>query len=282
MSHSAAQGMFSRRVVCVSELVTMILITSFIVCCESGEDEQDLRFDTGSEGIEDRDSATEEDEGPIIEDPVPDFDPCPTNGEACRILPLGDSITDGMGVTERGGYRVELFRLAHDSGKNITFIGEMQNGPEEVDDVPFPSRHEGHPGWIISQIDDIVSNAAALDTHPHIILLHIGTNDMGTLAPGARYRLGALLDHIIAESPDALLVVSTIIPFPCFSDAVSHYNAAIPEMVRARAQRGAKVILVDQFAGFPVSELADGIHPNRRGYSRMAGVWYHAIDPYLR
>ena len=75
--------------------------------------------------------------------------------------------------------------------------------------------------------------------------------------------------------------MSTIIPFPSFADAVSTYNAAIPPMVEVRARRGAKVVMVDQFSGFPSSELADGIHPNQRGYARMAGVWYDAIDPYL-
>ena len=33
--------------------------------------------------------------------------------------------------------------------------------------------------------------------------------------------------------------------------------------------------------GFPVSELADGIHPTQTGYNRMAGIWYTAIDPVL-
>jgi lysophospholipase L1-like esterase len=45
---------------------------------------------------------------------------------------------------------------------------------------------------------------------------------------------------------------------------------------------GRHVILVDQFTGFPNSELDDGVHPNPAGYARMAGVWYRAISSYLR
>jgi lysophospholipase L1-like esterase len=51
--------------------------------------------------------------------------------------------------------------------------------------------------------------------------------------------------------------------------------------VQTRASAGKHVILVDQFTGFPTSELGDGVHPNQAGYARMAGVWYEAIKSYL-
>ncbi len=51
--------------------------------------------------------------------------------------------------------------------------------------------------------------------------------------------------------------------------------------MEARAQAGANIVFVDRFAGFPESELADGVHPNDAGYARMAGVWYDEISQYL-
>jgi hypothetical protein len=54
------------------------------------------------------------------------FDPCPATGP-CKILPLGDSITDGL--TVMGGYRIELFRLALNADKEITYVGGSANGP---------------------------------------------------------------------------------------------------------------------------------------------------------
>ncbi|WP_437766747.1 hypothetical protein WMF27_22915 [Sorangium sp. So ce281] len=80
------------------------------------------------------------------------FTPCPTNGEPCKILPLGDSITDGVGVQGGGGYRIELFRKARAAGKKITFVGSLMNGPATVDGASFPRAHEGHSGWKIDQI----------------------------------------------------------------------------------------------------------------------------------
>ena len=47
------------------------------------------------------------------------------------------------------------------------------------------------------------------------------------------------------------------------------------------ANQGKHVVLVDMHTGFPVSELADGIHPNAAGYLRMANVWYARLGSLL-
>lgn len=211
--------------------------------------------------------------------PDPVFQPCPETGP-CKILPLGDSITFGLGFD--GGYRVELFRLALKDGHEITFTGTQQpNGPSMVDGKPFPRNHEGISGETIQQIANRVPTPALRDM-PHIVLLHAGTNDMYRDPNGANTRLGALLDELIAEAPDALIVVSNIIPFPQASGQVNSYNATIPGLVEERAKAGAHIVFVDQFTGFPTSELGDGVHPNQAGYARMARAWYGAISEYLR
>src|SRR5262245_35340142 len=104
------------------------------------------------------------------------FAPCPATGK-CVILPLGDSITDGVGVTGGGSYRIELFHRTLTDNKQITYVGSLVNGPQMVDGQPFPRNHEGHSGWRIDQIDGIVPSPA-LNMDPHIVLLHIGTNDI--------------------------------------------------------------------------------------------------------
>ncbi|KYF69594.1 endoglucanase [Sorangium cellulosum] len=211
--------------------------------------------------------------------PATGFQPCPETGP-CKVLPLGDSITFGLGFD--GGYRVELFRLARQDGHEITFTGtQAMNGPTMVDGAPFPRNHEGISGETIQQIANRVPTPALRDA-PHIVLLHAGTNDMVREANGANTRLAALLDELIAEAPDALIVVSNIIPLPFSPGSVDAYNATIPGLVEERASAGAHIIFADQFTGFPTSELGDQVHPNQAGYARMAGVWYDAIADYLR
>jgi lysophospholipase L1-like esterase len=218
------------------------------------------------------------DEGDGGSAPTASDSPCPTNGDPCKILPLGDSITDGIGAS--GGYRVRLFELAIENGKNITYVGNSMNGPNDVAGETFPKSHEGHSGWTVQQIADIVP-VPALDQEPHIILLHIGTNDMYQMPDGAADRLGSLLDELIDDNPDTLLVVSNIIPFPQASGQVSSYNSDLLAVVQERIDGGANMLFVDQFDGFPSSELGDGVHPNAAGYARMAEKWWTAIESYL-
>jgi hypothetical protein len=206
------------------------------------------------------------------------FDPCPATGP-CKILPLGDSITDGIGFS--GGYRVELFHLALEDDHEITYVGGSMNGPSMVDGVTFPKAHEGHSGWTISQIDGIVPDPA-LNVAPNIILLHIGTNDMNQNLSGAPDKLGTLVDQILMDLPNTLLVVSNIIPLPSKASAVTAFNDAVPGIVNSRKDAGKHIVFVDQFTGFPTGELGDGVHPNEAGYARMASKWYPAISAYLK
>lgn len=214
------------------------------------------------------------------------FSPCPAQ-DPCKILPLGDSITEGMdgavmtGVPQfNGGYRVELFSLALQAGKNVTFVGSKSNGPDIVDSQPFPKNNEGYSGYTIQQIIDLPNK---LSSEPHIVLLHIGTNDMiGASADTAPERLQILIDQITTSLPNSLLVVSNIIPLPFASANVTAYNAALPPLAEARAEEGAHILFVDQFTGFPLDELPDSVHPSDAGYARMGRVWFDAIEPYLR
>lgn len=232
---------------------------------------------TGGEGEDGEGEGGDANVGGMMGNPTGDT-PCPTDGSPCRILPLGDSITDGIGFS--GGYRVELFRQALEAGKNITYVGGSMNGPNEVGGETFPRNHEGHSGWTVQQIADIVP-APALDEEPHIILLHIGTNDMYQTPQGAPDRLDALIDELVADNPQALLVVSNIIPFPGSASATDSYNGDIESIIMGHIEAGENVLFVDQFAGFPESELGDGVHPNQAGYERMAGKWWEAIESYL-
>lgn len=222
--------------------------------------------------------------GQFEEPPAPTI--CPATGP-CRILPLGDSITDGIGGSG-GAYRTELFRQAVLNNKNITFVGSLANGPSTVEGRSFPRNHEGHSGWSINQIAGIVPSPA-LNGDPHIILLMIGTNDSwveeNNNGPQAMaQRLGALIDKIVDHQPDALLAVAIITPRNDYAKQwADSYVAVIPGVVQEKINQGFKVILVDQYNSFPSNGLAgDDLHPNDTGYRFIGQTWYQAIAEYLR
>ncbi|HEX2733195.1 MAG TPA: GDSL-type esterase/lipase family protein [Polyangiaceae bacterium] len=232
---------------------------------------------------------------------VDGFDPC-ADANPCKILPLGDSIT--WGINYGGGYRIKLFIHATNDSKKITFVGYDQGNPPDsgvlnvlgdakADWVP---NHEGHSGWTIQQDDDLVTGSSTAnndgvnysgkkvvaDFNPNIVLVHLGTNDMYQTPAGAPDRLGTLIDHVVTDAPDALVVVSSIIPFPSGASAVDTFNQAVPGVVKERTDAGKHVIYVDMFAALTTSDLgSDQVHPNEGGYEKMAVVWYDAIKAYL-
>ncbi|WP_328425493.1 RICIN domain-containing protein [Micromonospora sp. NBC_00389] len=188
-----------------------------------------------------------------------------------RVMPLGDSITDGYNVP--GGYRINLWQRLATGGYTVDFVGSGFNGPASLGDHD----HEGHSGWRIDQLDaNIVAWLQA--TTPRTVLLHIGTNDVNQnydLA-NAPARLSALIDKIRATAPEVELFVATITPETDSTREarVQAYNAAIPGIV---AQKGSWVHLVDMHAALGTADLADGVHPNAGGYDKMAARWYEAL-----
>jgi len=217
---------------------------------------------------------------------------CPTTpGTPCNIMPVGDSITEGCCTAPMGGYRIELFHQALTNKKNITFVGTLSNGPGMVDGQTFPKQHEGHGGWKISQIAGVI-DAAISSSKPHIVLLKIGTNDINgnDNIANAPTRLANLIDQICKDAPNALLVVSAIVPTTNdgTNNNVRSYNTAIKQKAEAAAASGKHVVFVDNYQAFAQNTnyktalMADGLHPNTAGYAVLGGSFYGVISSYLQ
>ncbi|GIF09868.1 ricin-type beta-trefoil lectin domain protein [Actinoplanes siamensis] len=188
-----------------------------------------------------------------------------------RVMPLGDSITEGTQVPD--GYRIGLWQRAATAGYRVDLVGSQFNGPAALGDHD----HEGHPGWRIDQIDANVGGWLR-GTTPRTVLLHIGTNDVlqNYNLAGAPGRLSTLIDHITAAAPAADVFVATIIPLANAGQeaAARTFNAALPGIVGSKGQR---VHLVDMHAALTTADLIDGVHPTAGGYDKMAATWYAAL-----
>lgn len=196
-----------------------------------------------------------------------------------KLMPLGDSITDGYNIP--GGYRIELENRLQASGLQPNFVGSMVNGPDDLSDKD----HEGHSGWRIDHIASWVGRWLPRQ-QPGIVTLMIGTNDMlqNYETSQAAARLSSLLDQITALLPNTQVLVSSIPPISKSSSANSKaaaYNAALPEIVDSKVSQGKKVTFVDIGAQLTFSDLADGVHPNATGYAKIAQAWDQAIRPFL-
>jgi len=210
------------------------------------------------------------------------FDPC--KASPCVVLPLGDSITHGYNSTDDGGYRTALFKLAVTANQKVTFIGSLSNGPTSVSGQNFPKMHEGHDGITITGIGDYVPPKKAFTTTPHIVLLHIGTNDMTSNAnpTTAANQLDTLVTNIVQAAPDALVVVAKIVPLGYSNTNYDQYIAKIPDIVKTHANKNEHVVMVDM-STLPGSDIRGNgnVHPTDKGYSDMADLWYGVVKGYL-
>jgi lysophospholipase L1-like esterase len=194
-----------------------------------------------------------------------------------RILPLGDSITWGIGTSDNSSYRAELYKQITNGGHNLDFVGSQRSG-----NLPDPD-NEGHSGWRIDQIQGI-ANCTLAGYRPNIVTLHIGTNDMGQNydPAGAPARLGALIDQILAAAPDTTVLVANLIlsTDSATGARVKTFNTQVPGIVSTRKNAGKHVQLVDMSA-LTAADMSDTLHPNANGYAKMATAFNAGVNQVL-
>lgn len=191
-----------------------------------------------------------------------------------RVMPLGDSITWGVGSATNSSYRLPLWNLlAGQSRYSVRFVGSQASG-----NLPDRS-HEGHGGYTIDQIRAGVDEWLA-GARPDVVLLHIGINDLGRGIDTAHApaRLTALVDRIFADRPGITVLTMGLIPTtPGLQTLVGVYNARVRTLEGPEQQAGKRFRYVVPPALTP-AEMFDHLHPNDAGYRRMAQPFYGALD----
>ncbi|MFI5985059.1 SGNH/GDSL hydrolase family protein [Streptomyces sp. NPDC051555] len=184
---------------------------------------------------------------------------------ALRVMPLGDSITQGVGSSTSAGYRLPLqARLA---GRRVDFVGSQHGGA-----VADPD-HEGHSGYMIDQLGAGIDGWLAT-AQPDVVLLHAGINDLDRgEAPHAADRLIALADRIHADRPRSTVLVLGLIPTTGRLEAEARIvNAKVRDAAGHRYRYVAPPALTP-------AEMADRLHPNDLGYQRIAAALCDAMTP---
>ncbi len=195
-----------------------------------------------------------------------------------KIMPLGDSNTEGWGSWDLGAYRDDLWQLFENNFENnkVDFVGPHATGPQG-----FDRDNAGFSGWRIRDIDSAVDGWLN-DAQPDMVLLEIGTNDIlrEDNISQAPSRLNKLIDNITNQLPNTQLLVSSIPPITRTEEQrqqVIEFNSHIPGIVDSKAAQGKNVSYVDIFSALTPDDLQDGVHPTVEGYSKIADVWYDAI-----
>lgn len=195
------------------------------------------------------------------------------SAEPLRILPIGDSITEGSnGIS----YRPALAKRLKDAGRDAVFVG-----PKEA---PAGLRHGGYGGKNAEQIAELYAGFHA-DTPADIVLIHAGHNHFAEEkpVPGILRATGEMIATARKANPKVTVLLAQVIN----SGKLPKYSY-LPELNRELAKLAARldrpeqrVILVDQASGFDwkTDAVADRVHPNAQGAEKMAERWFQALEP---
>ncbi len=206
-----------------------------------------------------------------------------------KIMPIGDSITDGVGSTG-AGYRSLLYDKLQ--GVNFSLVGPNGTAPYNGHFTRGAKIEEFYTGGYGTGIRDI---ASSMNTYqPDIILIHLGTNNMNN-DDAAPYSENAGISMLSTSSGklaqllayasqwangtrgDFLkrIIICKIIPRLVNGSPdpkIADFNAQIDRMFFENAPGivVSKLTLADMNSVVQISDLGDGTHPNDAGYAKMA------------
>lgn len=221
---------------------------------------------------------------------------------AIRIMPLGDSLTqgEGSGIFDEDfqvAYREALWGFLDAAGYNVDLVGSQDMGSEVFDD----SQHEGVGGRKTDETRDGIYNW--LVAYPaEIILLHIGTNNIGFSLDlnDVTAEVYQILDEIARYESDYSVDITVILAliinrkdYTCGSDSeTTTFNNLVNDMAMDRIAVGDRIEIVDMECGAGIDyrdETVGGdmysgndLHPVESGYIKMADLWFsgfQAIQP---
>lgn len=215
--------------------------------------------------------------------------------ESVRILPLGDSITQGgKRDREEYTYRWPLFRMLVDAGIDFDFIGSLNKGlhsdaewPPAYKGRPFDPDHEGVYGIKTAKARARLPDAIKQwDAPPDIALIHLGTNDQKAkdhdkaIVEPLREIIGLLRE----QNSNVIILLGHL-----------NFNGGqalkIRPLVEALADEmnteSSPVVTVPMYEGWkenpsdPDTDTFDWAHPNPKGQEKMARQWFNAMQPFM-
>ena len=220
-----------------------------------------------------------------------------------KIMPVGDSITNGDGET--GGYRKYLDYALKQKGISFDMVGPKKDMNASFNyngqNVQYDSDHAGYSGFQIKEVpgwgqaqntgslyNELKNGNKVKQYNPDIILLIIGTNDMT-----ANRDLGAcsddlhsLIDYMLENmNQDGMVFLASIPEFTAYGGSpqrVGNYNNTVKKVAEDYQNSGKHVQFADIHGCLSTSDLSnDNLHPSGKGYEKMGKFWAETISDYL-
>jgi lysophospholipase L1-like esterase len=206
-----------------------------------------------------------------------------------RIMPLGDSITQGANT--QNSYRRPLWHKLVAAGYRPDFVGSQTLNYPLTTDTPgteppnpdFDLNHEGHAGWRADQIVPYVS-LWAQTYQPDIVLIHLGTNDLKQTIDSTILDLEAIVDILREANPRVNICLAQLIPTQnaIINTTIQELNLSIAELGLSKDSTQSPLLVVDFYSDYDAMvNNWDRLHPNSTGEEVMASRWFAAIETLL-
>lgn len=196
--------------------------------------------------------------------------PPPAAGTIGNIVAIGDSLTRGS-AGNYFSYLKSLTDALTAGGYSHTFQGPFLTYPSNV-----PALANG--GWTIAEVND--NRLTTLDdyTEANLVIVCIGTNDLGTPNASIATEIVELLDNIEATVPAGCKILVASPPDPGWFDSSTYaaYYQAVWDWTMADTSRRYLTNLDD--AGLVSGDFTDGTHWTEAGAGKIATLIYQRMQ----
>ncbi|CVL04004.1 related to acetylxylan esterase [Fusarium proliferatum] len=194
-----------------------------------------------------------------------------------RLMPLGGSVTYGVGSSDGNGYRKVLQDLLLANGYKVCMVGSRKAG------LMHNNKNEGWRGYRLDQIESKARRSVA-SLKPNLFTINAGSNDciQNHKLDAFGHRMDNLLEYLWETSPLSTVVLSTLLlnVDEQVNSRVQDINSCLRDLVVLKEAEQKRIVLADMYStkGPEVEDLMDGTHPKDDGYSKMAHIWFEAIQ----
>jgi acyl-CoA thioesterase-1 len=192
------------------------------------------------------------------------FAPSASADETKTILVVGDSLSQGFGLTPSEAYPMLLAKKLRVAGLNFQVTNASAAGGTTEGGL------ERLPAHLKRKID--------------IFVVELGINDAfrGVPVNQIQNNLQQIIDKVTARNPRVRVVIAGMqLPNYAADDYVSAFGKMFADLA---VKNGATLVpyLLQSVAGNPSMNLPDGIHPNAAGQKILAETVWHVLEPIAR
>jgi acyl-CoA thioesterase-1 len=180
-----------------------------------------------------------------------------------HVLVLGDSLSEGFGLTPAEAYPALLAKKSSEAGYQVGIVNASASGGTTDGGLQRLPQH------LARKID--------------ILVVELGINDAfrGVPIDEIRANLQAIIDRTKARHPKVQIVIAGMqLPISGADGYVRAFGEMFAEL--ARENHAALIPYLLGVGGDPTLNLADMIHPNAAGQRILAENVWQVLEPVLR